>query len=193
MSNKRKVRLKPRGRISQNLKPAQLDSLVKESDTGCVLLAAALLDDCLTAVYTEFMEANITDPELPKDFAAALFNERGPLGGFSAKTQIAYASGLVSRDVFNALNLFRKVRNEAAHATFEFAFDDTGVKRMVNHFTAWPHFRFPLDSYPVTKGLPATKLVFLETFYGLFYVMQSKTQNILTKIVNSPERPPMTF
>ena len=60
----------------------------KESDRGCVLVAAAILDNCLeTLLRAEFSQ----DATVVKRVINPLFKGQGPLASFWSKTQLAYS------------------------------------------------------------------------------------------------------
>ena len=81
-------------------------------------MAASFLEEFLTMSLHRnlLMDEKISSP---------LFEMSGPLGTFSAKTRIAYAIGIVSKDVFADMNQIREVRNKFAHFLIT---SDDGIK-----------------------------------------------------------------
>lgn len=102
------------------------DELEKESDRGCALVAAAYLENEVTALLNQFFV------EMNKSARKELFNFNGPVGTFSAKTKLAHAVGLISTEVRNALDLIRGIRNKCAHLQEPFNFEDSVVAQQIN-------------------------------------------------------------
>ena len=98
--------------------------LFKESDRGCVLLAVARLDEALGALHKEHITAIIGQPKKVLD---NLFRPYAPLATLSARIQIAYAYGLISKDDFNDFETSRKIRNSAAHSSEDFSFEEPTI------------------------------------------------------------------
>ena len=96
-----------------------------------IITAAALIETMLEKVLRRFL-ANIPKKD-------ELFSFNGPLGTFAAKISIAYALGLISKELHDDLNLFRKIRNTCAH---EFILDDqkmNAIKNQTGHFNLIKH------------------------------------------------------
>lgn len=83
-------------------------ALQKESDRGCVIVAAALLEDKL--------ESSIKKMLLPKaDKKDELFSDSGPINSFSSKIDLAHRLGLIGDGDRDAFHVLRRMRNECAH------------------------------------------------------------------------------
>lgn len=100
--------------------------LEKESDRGCALVAAAYLENEVTALLNQFFV------EMNKSARKELFDFNGPVGTFSAKTKLAYAMGLISAEVRKALDLIRGIRNKCAHLQEPFNFEEGVVAHQIN-------------------------------------------------------------
>ncbi len=89
----------------------------KESERGCILVGAALLDERLAALLRSLMVG--TEKELD-----ALIESEGksPLGSFSARIKMVLALGILPRSEARDLDLIRKVRNRAAHFSIDVTF-----------------------------------------------------------------------
>jgi DNA-binding MltR family transcriptional regulator len=100
--------------------------LVEESDRGCVLAAAAMLEESLEKIFCAIFESQ----RASKTVQNSLFDSNGPLATFSAKIKLAYALGLISSDAYEDLERIRKLRNEAAHTAkdFDFLNDSVGAR-----------------------------------------------------------------
>jgi hypothetical protein len=84
--------------------------LGRESDRGLVLVGAAHIDTCLAdllhAVFPSSME---------RDFRKRLLKYPGPLASLAARADAAFAFRLIPREVYEAINALRELRNELAH------------------------------------------------------------------------------
>lgn len=89
-----------------------IDQLAKESDRGCVLVAAAMLDEAL-----EFLlRCNMSKEDaLVKVCVDPLFVGLGPLKSFWAKIQLTRALGHIDQWMYDDLERIRNLRNFFAH------------------------------------------------------------------------------
>jgi DNA-binding MltR family transcriptional regulator len=84
----------------------------QESDRGCVMFGASILDDDLKALLRACcLDAGV----VAKKVVDPLFNVYAPFSSFSAKIQVSYALGLISEESYTILNSIRKIRNDFAH------------------------------------------------------------------------------
>jgi hypothetical protein len=91
----------------------------EESDRACAILGAALLDARLESLYLSRL----------KHGADELLSNNGPLGTFSARTQVAFALEWIDLDVYHDLNIIRKIRNDFAHSfDHELSFSDQSIE-----------------------------------------------------------------
>jgi DNA-binding MltR family transcriptional regulator len=102
-------------------------SLLQESDRGCVLIGAAILEEDVERLLRKYLRG---DPFSAK-YVDELFRYPGPCCGFAAKIQIAYLAGLYSKDIFLVLESIRKIRNEFAHGYGPRSFKDVLVKPLI--------------------------------------------------------------
>ncbi|HLP67648.1 MAG TPA: hypothetical protein VK181_09010 [Rhizobium sp.] len=90
-----------------------LDEANKENahgtERGTVLVWASILDEMLTKLLKSFLIP------LDKGKLDEIFEPDGPLSTFSAKTKIAFAVGLITKEEADCLNSVRKIRNDFAH------------------------------------------------------------------------------
>ena len=83
----------------------------KESDRGCVIFGAAILEDGLEQLLRAVCR---TDSPSTVKIVDSLFQTYAPFSTFSAKIQVTYALGLIPKDLKEILDLVRKLRNEFA-------------------------------------------------------------------------------
>lgn len=120
--------------ISTGVKNAVLyGEILKESDRGCTLLIGTILEVFVESLHR--LRITLINAE-KKDLFEKLTGQYAPLGNFAGKIQMAYAYDLIDRDDYNDLELFRKIRNEAAHCFFDFNLDNAGIKAFVSKLTA---------------------------------------------------------
>src|SRR5258706_9738148 len=91
-----------------------------EPDLSCVLVGASFLDESLASLLTKaFIKSDLVP--------GVLDSNRGPLGSFSARTDMAYLMGLIPKGLYRNLRLVGEIRNLFAHAHFERVFDSPEV------------------------------------------------------------------
>lgn len=78
-----------------------------ETDRACAILAGVLLDGLLENLLRKNMLPSTTNE---------LFSGYGPLSSFSAKIDVSYYFGLISRGEHTELHRIRRIRNEFAHS-----------------------------------------------------------------------------
>jgi DNA-binding MltR family transcriptional regulator len=100
---------------------AFLKEFTTSDDRSCAILGASyvefLLEQALRDVFVQDEEAQ-----------QQLLSDRGPLGTFSAKIELAYCLGLITKDERDDLNLIRKVRNDFAHKLKSLNFMNDGIR-----------------------------------------------------------------
>ena len=118
--------------ISQRKVKASAGTLVKESDIGCILVLAAMLEEMLDGYHRQYIARSVGANETSMDFFEKLFSESRPLSSFNGKIILAYAYGMIDKKQYSALNTVRRIRNEAAHCNFEFNLEDDEIKSLLN-------------------------------------------------------------
>ena len=84
----------------------------QESDRGCVIFSAAMLEKELESLLREYCRK---DSASVKKIVDPLFQVYAPFSTLSAKIQICYALGFIHVDLYKSLKLIRKLRNDFAH------------------------------------------------------------------------------
>ncbi|NCC22314.1 MAG: hypothetical protein EOM26_07610 [Alphaproteobacteria bacterium] len=96
------------------------ETLSPETDRGCALMAAAYLDDQLSALLAKcFVEDNAVQQQI--------FSNSGPLGTFSSRIDLAYLLGLIPQRVRRELHLIRKIRNDFGHNPQPIGFESDAI------------------------------------------------------------------
>lgn len=96
-------------------------TLVKESDRGCVILAGALLSEALEDLLKSVCRQELADVKSTVD---PLFQGYAPLSTFSARIQLTFALGLLPRAFRDKIEIIRRLRNDFAHDWGPIDFND---------------------------------------------------------------------
>jgi hypothetical protein len=106
---------------------AILDEVKSQTDRGAAIVSAAVLDDILRMlILARFIELSVTRKE-------ALFDRiNAPLSSFSARIEVAFATGIFSNDARVALHFVRKIRNAFAHRIEQITFDHPEIKKLTD-------------------------------------------------------------
>ncbi|MBE3654823.1 MULTISPECIES: MltR family transcriptional regulator [Vibrio] len=95
--------------------------LIEESDRGCALMAVAFIDELLIDLLKAYFVEN-------EALTKRLLSSSGSLGSFSSRIDMAYALGLMSKNVVHDLNILRKIRNDFAHVSKPLTFEEDGLR-----------------------------------------------------------------
>jgi len=96
------------------------ENVLKESDRGCVIVSADMLDSSLESLLRLSFRHDKKDHKITN----GLFLTYAPLSTFAAKINICYASELISNKMYSSLNTIRKMRNRFAHSRQVIDFQD---------------------------------------------------------------------
>lgn len=89
-------------------------SLTNESSRGAILIGTAKVEEYLEKLISSIL------PKEDKKYKTRLLNYPGPISSFSSKIELSYAFRLIDKDLYDALNILRKIRNNAAHTSDKF-------------------------------------------------------------------------
>ena len=113
---------------------AFLDTIKGESDRGCVLVAAAFLEEALELVLRSKMKS---DPMVVKQSVDPLLAGIGPLRTFWARTELCRALDFLADWEYEDLSRIRELRNLFAHSYERADFDDPRVVDIVMNLNAF--------------------------------------------------------
>jgi DNA-binding MltR family transcriptional regulator len=128
-----------------------------EGDRACALILAANIDNRLRDLLMAFFV------EMSNNQKDALFKGNGALSTFSSVTRVAFASGLLSNDEFNDINIIRDIRNLFAHQEQGWSFSTEKVAQLckslkmpttlrAEHPELAPNVQKPRASFEVTAA-----------------------------------------
>lgn len=151
-----------------------LTSIIWETDRGCVLVAAQIVDDELKQLLTNFFKSRSSIGKKELDF----WFDSGPtppLRSTGLKIRLALATELIGREIFNALNNLQSLRsNVAAHARglFEISLDD--CVKIMKHLPEpnreeIKEMMATEDVAQLAKGFPET-LSLAKTFFAVVFM-----------------------
>jgi mannitol operon repressor len=107
------------------------DEINKETDRGAALFGASILDEALQKILSEFF---VSGPISNK-----LFRYPAPLSTFSARQNMCFALGLITKIEYNQCDIIRSIRNEFAHASaFSIDFNNKDIAELCSKFDAKP-------------------------------------------------------
>jgi DNA-binding MltR family transcriptional regulator len=106
---------------------ATRDDLINESDRGCVIVGAALLEDDLAEALKRRFKAH----GVSKKHIEEMFSLNGPLATFHSKCLISYGFDLISKTIYDDLCKIRRLRNKFAHSPSAVDFLDPEVEDCV--------------------------------------------------------------
>ena len=116
-------------------------SLSKETDRGCALMAAAYLDSEIEKLLSKYFVNN-------ENVKKEVLGQSRPLGTFSSRIDMAYLLGLIGAKAHRDLHLIRKVRNEFGHVPTPISFDD---QSLANRCGELYHDAYGKDAAPRDK------------------------------------------
>jgi DNA-binding MltR family transcriptional regulator len=142
---------------------AVAETLLKESDRGCVIFSASLLDEGLENLIRACCHA---DAPSIKSSVNPLFQTYAPLSTFSGKIQLCYAFRLIPKILRDDLELVRKMRNDFAHNYGPIDFNDPKCRQRFDLFIGplkereIDVKRYPFGRQFLTKNEAVERLVF---------------------------------
>lgn len=99
------------------------DVLNAEPDFSVVVVSCAYLDACLGSILEKH--------PIQSEVSTKLLDARsGALGSFSARSDVCYALGLISKRIYQDLLVLAGLRNQFAHHHLMLDFDAAGISEM---------------------------------------------------------------
>lgn len=104
--------------------------LSNESDLACVLIGTSYLAELLASVLREhFIATSIAERILDP--------QRGAIGGFATRADLAYCLGLIQKYIYQDLTKVSEIRNRFAHKHVALDFNDPDIKARCQDLQAW--------------------------------------------------------
>ncbi|WP_417749194.1 hypothetical protein [Rosistilla oblonga] len=143
--------------------------LSSESNRGCAIVAASLLDVSLE----ELLESRF--PGHSKD----LFGNNDPLGTFSAKIRMARALSIVNSAECFELNTIRKIRNRFAHELDNGDWSKSPIVDWVHLLRAPKALGFEFDDRKVPLQEPPERWTFQMSVACLMLALKFRTTQLV--------------
>ncbi len=113
-----------------------IDTLVKETERGQVLIAAAFLNKSMKELlHIKFKKEGVSKELLRK----LIMDDRSLLFTFGAKIMACRAFGLIRDEDYRALDSVRAIRNDFAHSDFQITLSDPKVTKEINILKSYLH------------------------------------------------------
>lgn len=98
-----------------------------ETDLAVILIATSFMDACLKSILeNHFLEGSTSE---------RLLGHAGIAGTFSARSDLCYVLGLISKGWYNDLRKFGDIRNTVAHHRLQLSFDDEDIAAKCNELS----------------------------------------------------------
>lgn len=157
-----------------------LTKLLDESGRGAILIATAHVEEFLTKLLEE---------AFPKDMSSKqkhrLLAYPGHLSSLSSKIELAYAFRLISKNLYNSLNSFRVIRNNAAHGSEKFKLDDLNEK-MKKVFELGENVPYFIKKFS-TEMLLEAKMLEVKRIFDEWDAPEEKRKEKLVELFNKSE------
>ena len=115
--------------LSEDTK-AVFETLNEGSDLACVLIGTSYLPELLaSAIKVSFIESSVSEKLLDP--------QRGAVGGFATRADLAYCLGLINKTVYQDLIRVAEIRNMFAHKHLALDFGDSAVRKACDELQAW--------------------------------------------------------
>ena len=110
-----------------------------ESDRGAIILISGMIEEFLVSrINRKLIKLNSKETK-------EIYGADAPLGTFSAKIRMAYAMGLITRQVRNMIDVLRSIRNACAHTGIEISFSQKEMRDAIRVYISC------IDQIDVTK------------------------------------------
>lgn len=109
---------------------AVFETLNEGSDLTCVLIGTSYLAELLASALKESFIGDSVSEKL-------LDPQRGAIGGFATRADLAYCLGLISKTAYQDLIKVAEIRNMFAHKHLALDFGDISVRKTCDELQSW--------------------------------------------------------
>jgi hypothetical protein len=141
-----------------------LKEVQQGNDRAIAILGPVYLDEYLR----EYLESVLI---AEKGFAEEIFGLEKPLGSFSARIKMAYALGLLSKEIYKDLNTIRNIRNIFAHGLHEASFEHADIKALCQSLIV------PRQAIPAVKQNPEARGMYVVSVIQVLQYLFLKINN----------------
>ena len=130
------------------------DELQSESDRGATILASVWIENLLQRkLGTLFTKGNSKNRQ-------KLYDLNGPFSSFSSKILAAYSLGWIDSDIFNDINLVRKIRNEFAHKLHGIDLESPKIRGFIDKFKIPYRYYYDWNKLQATTTVEGRGVIF---------------------------------
>jgi Mannitol repressor len=104
------------------------DVINNEPDFPCVLVISSYIDQALSSILSEYLIVSSTTNKL-------LNSSGGAIGTFSARCDLCYCLGLISKALYHNLLVIGDIRNYFAHSHLNIDFSDKQITDLCEKLT----------------------------------------------------------
>jgi len=138
--------------VKSNAEADAIRRLSSGDDHTAAIIAATIVEARLEdALKTKFQR----DAAIEKE----MFRTSGPLGSFSAKIKLAFLIGLISKEAYNDLDIFKDIRNRFAHWVDVESFKSSNIKSLTDRLRLIEK-HFEETKEPTFKNVHKVDLIF---------------------------------
>jgi DNA-binding MltR family transcriptional regulator len=123
-----------------------LHAMSRKADTAYIIVSGTALEDLLEQAILAQMR-NLSNTAYMR-----LFRNYGPLSGFSAKIDIAFALNIIEKDTATDFHAVREIRNAFAHAKTHLDFESKELRPLFQKFTKWTKGADPMRLFDASVG-----------------------------------------
>lgn len=111
------------------------DVLNESSDIACVLIGTSYLAELIaSAIKVAFIDSSISEKLLDP--------QRGAVGGFVTRSDLAYCLGLINKNIYQDLIKIAEIRNMFAHKHLALNFGVETIRKKCEELKAWRTLQF---------------------------------------------------
>jgi hypothetical protein len=111
-----------------------LDALIKESERGQVSIAATFIDNALEGCILAMCKRQKVNSHIIRQVTG---NYRAILGNFGARIPVCRAFGIISEELYEAINAILGIRNAFAHSDFKITLRSMEIKEEMEKLKKW--------------------------------------------------------
>jgi DNA-binding MltR family transcriptional regulator len=156
------------------------EQLSQKDDRGTAIICASMVEDRLRwLLETQFI---VGLSETRRD---RIFTGYGPLASFAAKTEVAFALGLVKEELREQLQLIGQIRNKFAHNFRRVRFSDHNIAELCGKLR-----KFDIEGLPIKEEFQELRVVYGRVCFLVMTALFATGQMILASRGAQPATSP---
>lgn len=163
----------------QYLTRTLLDKLLSESARGAVLIGTAFVDEHLKKFISDLL------PNQTKSYKERLLEYPGSLSSFSSRIEMCYAFRYINFPIYNSLNALRQIRNDAAHKSEDFNFNE--IKTKFNKIFSFIENSPSFIRNQAMDAMVSTKLITLKSLFQKHNISKEDQTTLAEDLLGNKE------